>query len=75
LVTRRLLPPALLGASAESAVTSGSLRERLEQMERNIIREALEQNGGVLRRAAVALGMDPVTLGRRARRHGLWKGN
>jgi len=42
-------------------------------VERELIREALERHGGVLRRAAVALGMDPVTLGRRARRHGLWK--
>ncbi len=75
MVTRRLLPPALMGARAPSTGTAGSLRARMEQVERDLIREALEQNGGVLRRAAVALGMDPVTLGRRARRHGLWKGN
>jgi two-component system response regulator HupR/HoxA len=74
LVTRRLLPPMLVGLRAGGAGAGGSLRARMEQVERDIIREALEQNGGVLRRAAVALGMDPVTLGRRARRHGLWKG-
>ena len=50
---------------------AGSLRDRLEQMEREIIREALERHGGVVRRAAAALEMDPVTLGRRVRRHGL----
>jgi transcriptional regulator with GAF, ATPase, and Fis domain len=74
MVTRRLLPPALVGSAGESAGGGGTLRARMEQVERDIIREALEQNGNVLRRAAVALGMDPVTLGRRARRHGLWKG-
>jgi two-component system response regulator HupR/HoxA len=75
MVTRRLLPPALVSVSgANAGPGSGSLKARMEQVERDIIREALEQNGGVLRRAAVALGMDPVTLGRRARRHGLWKG-
>ncbi|MBN1208547.1 MAG: sigma 54-interacting transcriptional regulator [Myxococcaceae bacterium] len=73
-VTRRLLPPALVSARGGGAEPGGSLRARMEQVERDIIREALEQHGGVLRRAAVALGMDPVTLGRRARRHGLWKG-
>ncbi|HYH97836.1 sigma 54-interacting transcriptional regulator [Hyalangium sp.] len=74
MVTRRLLPPALVGARPGSTMSGGSLKARMEQVERDLIREALEQNGGVLRRAAVTLGMDPVTLGRRARRHGLWKG-
>jgi transcriptional regulator with PAS, ATPase and Fis domain len=72
-ISRRLLPPSLV-ASAESARPgshAGSLRERLEALEKEIIREALERHGGVLRRAAAALDMDPVTLGRRVRRHGL----
>jgi two-component system response regulator HupR/HoxA len=75
-VTRRLLPPGLAGSvrAEGNKVLEGSLKTRMEQVERDLIREALEQHGGVLRRAAVALGMDPVTLGRRARRHGLWKG-
>ncbi|WP_434384727.1 sigma 54-interacting transcriptional regulator [Melittangium boletus] len=71
------LPPALAG-NAETlrrqqvrVSGAGSLRERLEQMEKEIIRDALEQHGGVVRRAAAALEMDPVTLGRRVRRHGL----
>ena len=74
-VTRRLLPP-VLGAAVpvrNEHAGDGSLRARLERVERELIREALERHGGVLRRAAMALGMDPVTLGRRARRHGLWK--
>ncbi|WP_257462549.1 sigma 54-interacting transcriptional regulator [Archangium lipolyticum] len=76
-VTRRHLPPNLVagarGASRQQvhASGSGSLKERLEQLEKEIIREALERNGGVVRRAAAALEMDPVTLGRRVRRHGL----
>ncbi|MBZ4370736.1 sigma 54-interacting transcriptional regulator [Corallococcus interemptor] len=75
MLTRRLLPPALLNNTLPRAdpTGDGSLRARLQQVERDLIREALERHGGVLRRAAVALGMDPVTLGRRARRHGLWK--
>jgi DNA-binding NtrC family response regulator len=76
LVTRRHLPPALVsGAEGPRRQVrmngSGSLRARLEQMEKEIIREALERHGGVVRRAAAALEMDPVTLGRRVRRHGL----
>jgi DNA-binding NtrC family response regulator len=74
-VTRRLLPPGLQAAVPPRLETGGdgSLRSRMERVERELIREALERHGGVLRRAAVALGMDPVTLGRKARRHGLWK--
>jgi DNA-binding NtrC family response regulator len=78
LVTRRHLPPALVSSTEStrqpvrvSGGGAGSLRERLEQMEKEIIREALERHGGVVRRAAAALEMDPVTLGRRVRRHGL----
>jgi len=76
MVTRRLLPPALVGTLRPegNVMREGSLKTRMELVEKDLIREALEQNDGVLRRAAVALGMDPVTLGRRARRHGLWKG-
>jgi len=74
-VTRRHLPPALVSGIENSRSLrvsgSGSLKERMEQFEKEIIREALERHGGVLRRAAAALEMDPVTLGRRVRRHGL----
>jgi DNA-binding NtrC family response regulator len=76
-VTRRHLPPSLVAACLEGSRQSvrvsgsGSLRDRLEQLEKEIIREALERHGGVVRRAAAALAMDPVTLGRRVRRHGL----
>ncbi|WP_375768984.1 sigma 54-interacting transcriptional regulator [Archangium gephyra] len=78
LVTRRHLPPALVNTTEAtrqpvrvSGGSAGSLRDRLEQMEKEIIRDALERHGGVVRRAAAALEMDPVTLGRRVRRHGL----
>ena len=75
-ISRRHLPPALVSSveGARQVVRvngSGSLRERLEQLEKELIREALERHGGVVRRAAAALAMDPVTLGRRVRRHGL----
>jgi DNA-binding NtrC family response regulator len=49
----------------------GSFTERLAQAERQILREALERNDGVIRRAALDLRMDPVTFGRRARKQGL----
>jgi two-component system, NtrC family, response regulator HupR/HoxA len=71
------LPTSLLGSAEEArrqqlrAHGTTSLRERLDQFEKEIIREALERHGGVVRRAAAALDMDPVTLGRRVRRHGL----
>ncbi len=75
-VARRHLPPALVNSTEGTrrrvgVNTEGSLRERMEQLEKEIIREALERHGGVVRRAAAALEMDPVTLGRRVRRHGL----
>src|SRR5690242_18944885 len=56
-VCARHLPPSLSAGleGARRQVRTGSarsLRERLEQLEKEIIREALENHGGVVRRAA-----------------------
>jgi two-component system, NtrC family, response regulator HupR/HoxA len=59
-------------ATAGTHPPAGALAAQLEDAERRAIRAALDENGWVLRRAAAALGCDPVTLGRRARRLGLW---
>ena len=48
------------------------LTAQLDGYEREVIARALEEHDGVLRRAAKALGVNPVTLGRRAKRLGLW---
>jgi len=59
-------------ASSPAAGAGSGLRGHLSHAERELIRSALERNGQVLRRAARDLGMDPATLGRRAKRLGLW---
>ena len=71
------LPAAVASARATVAGAvvdpgAGSLKEQLEQVEAALIREALGRADGVLRRAAEALRTDPVTLGRRAKRLGVW---
>lgn len=76
-ITPSHFPDALVArAAAPGGGTRGGrgFAERIAEAERQILREALERNGGVLRRAARELQMDPVTLGRRARRQGLWGG-
>ena len=50
---------------------SGDLEAKLARVERHLIREALGRHGGVVRRAALDLGMSPVTLGRRIKRLGI----
>jgi len=64
------------GGPAEgiSVPASGSLRQRLGVVEREVLRAALERNRGVLRRAAAELKVDPVTLGRKAKKYGLRAG-
>jgi two-component system, NtrC family, response regulator HupR/HoxA len=57
------------GRSAE--VDAASLRDKLADYERQLIHQALEKAGGVIRRAAAQLQTDPVTFARRARRYGL----
>jgi transcriptional regulator with GAF, ATPase, and Fis domain len=59
------------GAGAKPRGGAGDLRARVAAVERDLIAAALERNGGVVRRAAADLGMNPVTLGRRVRRLGL----
>ncbi len=67
------LPDALRKVAGSSPSTgSGSLKDRVTQLERQLMREALERNGWVLRRAALELQTNPMTLGRRARQLGLW---
>ncbi len=58
-----------LGSSMESGLPT--LKSQLDETERTLIRNALARNDGVLRRAARELGLNPVTLGRRAARLGL----
>jgi DNA-binding NtrC family response regulator len=54
-------------AGAAVAEGAGSLRQRVQDYERQIIGAALERNGGVLRRAAKDLRTSPVTLGRKVK--------
>ena len=67
------LPEALVRISAGEAARSGggTLRERLEEVERRLVADALDRAGGVRQRAAADLGVDAVTRGRRARRLGV----
>ncbi|MEW6433639.1 MAG: sigma 54-interacting transcriptional regulator [Myxococcota bacterium] len=64
-----VLPPARLPvelrAPQRQAGEGRSLRSRLADAERVLVAEALERNGGVVRRAAAELEMDSVTLARR----------
>ncbi|MDP2269474.1 MAG: sigma 54-interacting transcriptional regulator [Archangium sp.] len=59
------LPPAYRAPNGE---ISTSLSSRLEQTEKETLREALARHGGIARRAALELGMNPVTFARRARK-------
>jgi len=68
--TGALVEPEHLPASYRGAAPGdgGTLKERLEQAEREALTQALVRHRGIARRAALELGMDPVTFGRRARR-------
>jgi two-component system response regulator HupR/HoxA len=69
------IAPAALPRSVQergpATPAAGTLRERLDEVERGILREAFDRAGGVIRRAARELGADPVTLARRARKLGV----
>jgi len=51
----------------------GEFRARLDDYERRLILEALEESGGHRRRAAAALGLLPSTLHEKMKRLGIWR--
>lgn len=53
-------------------MASNAFRERLDEYERRLILEALEQSGGHRRRAAAALGLLATTLHEKMKRLGIW---
>jgi len=65
------LPSPATPTSDPSQDTTGSLDAQVGRFEREVIRQALLRHGGVIRRAAHALGVNAVTLGRRVKHHGL----
>jgi len=68
------LPDALVAkvsSPGPEEARGNSLRDKLASYERELIGDALQRAGGVIRRAAAQLQTDPVTFARRARRYGL----
>jgi two-component system response regulator HupR/HoxA len=69
-----VLPKQLLvrfSTAAPASAPGTSLKKRVGEFERELIQAALSQHGGVMRKAALDLGMSPVTLGRKVRRYKL----
>jgi len=73
LVTYELLSPEIKAASVgtESEPAAGSLRQRVAQLERELISEALRASDGSLREAAKLLGMSRYGLSLKLKRLGL----
>ncbi|HXV78078.1 MAG TPA: sigma-54 dependent transcriptional regulator [Candidatus Polarisedimenticolaceae bacterium] len=65
----RLRPPAT--ASGTTPVAGGLAELSLEEVERLLIRKALDRHGGNVKQAADALGLSRSALYRRLQRHGL----
>jgi two-component system response regulator HupR/HoxA len=76
LVTYELLSPEIkaAGVGTESEPAAGSLRQRVAQLERELISEALRARDGSLREAAKLLGMSRYGLSLKLKRLGLSAG-
>jgi PAS domain S-box-containing protein len=79
-IQEQCLPPHLLDAACPSAAagpviapdaTYVNLRQLTPERERSVIEEALAAEGGSRKQAAARLGIDPATLWRKMKRHGL----
>jgi two-component system NtrC family response regulator len=70
-ITTSDLPLHLSGLRTEAETEQGSLVERLAAIERGLLREALDEAGGVQTRAARALGISERHLRYRLRKYGL----
>ncbi len=77
LISPQHLPTALQGAAGEAArsdarvLPSGTLQERLEELERACIKDALEQSRGNIGKAARILGLTERIMGLRMRKYAL----
>ncbi|MCB1770360.1 MAG: two-component system response regulator, partial [Candidatus Competibacteraceae bacterium] len=65
------LPPEVRRLDAGDGLESGPLQERLDAVEKELLRSALEQADGVQTRAAEALGISERVLRYKMARHGL----
>jgi Nif-specific regulatory protein len=65
------LPPTLQTAEASGTVHSGTLQEALDNLERNLILDALKSSRGNKAKAARALGISERLMGIRVEKHGL----
>ena len=65
------LRAALQNPAPDDVPMSGTLKEQLVRFETRLIRNALDQNAGVIAWAARTLGVDRSTLSRKIKEHGL----
>ena len=65
------LPPTLQTAEASGTTHDGSLQESLDQLERELVIEALKTARGNMAKAARALGVTERTMGLRVSKHGI----
>ena len=65
------LPPSLQTAEATGTGFSGSLQEQLENMERELILDALKSARGNMAKAARQLGLTERVMGLRVKKHGI----
>ncbi|MGD0999466.1 MAG: helix-turn-helix domain-containing protein [Candidatus Brocadiia bacterium] len=65
------LPPMLQTAEAAGVAHRHSLQETLDDLERNLILDALRASRGNIARAARSLGVSERVMGLRVRKHGI----
>ncbi|MCU0691518.1 MAG: hypothetical protein MUF54_08960 [Polyangiaceae bacterium] len=65
------LPPTLQTAEASGTVHTGTLHESLEQVERELLLDALKTSRGNMAKAARALGLTERVMGLRVKKFGV----
>ncbi|HOX38992.1 MAG TPA: nif-specific transcriptional activator NifA [Candidatus Brocadiia bacterium] len=65
------LPPTLQTAEATDTIPTGDLKAQIDNLEREMIIEALKNSRGNRAKAAKALGMTERVMGLRAQKHGI----
>ena len=65
------LPPTLQTAEATGTTHQGSLQEALDELERELLLDALKSSRGNMAKAARNLGLSERLMGLRVRKHGI----